>query len=158
MKDYPFQFYLSKARDLEKSRLRSLIRDSEQHRFIDRIQQAPRLILGRTDTRHHRATVSIQASDVHYCQPLAVLEFHHYTSFEVGMPTLTYETSRLLMPYGDGDNSREASEIYGYVPCEVVQEYIELMGGVRAYKGQFSEQGAIPLELSEEDISYYSLL
>lgn len=156
----PFQFYLSKARDLEKQRLRLQFGNELQPdklALVEKIQQSPRLVLGSKyidNGQAYNGTVSIQASEMHYCHPRETLEFHKYESFEVGFPTLGYFGERLLAPYGDaGEN--ETPDVYSYVPHDVLQEYIDTMQGIVGY----SVSGEVmPLEVTEEDITYYSLL
>lgn len=155
----PFQFYLSKARDLEKQRLREQYGNfSEKLLIIEKLQQSPRLILG-TKLRHDgqviNGTVSIQASEMHYCQPRETLEFHRYESFEIGFPTLGYFSKEILAPYGDSETN-DTPDVYSCVPCDVVQEYIDTLLGIVGFVSQGNI--AVPLEVTEEDMTYYSLL
>ena len=64
--------------------------------------------------------LSIQASRVHYSLPKT--DEGPYTHFEIGYPTMDLS---LLDPYAD-----EGSDVYGYVPLEVVEKILENAGGV----------------------------
>ena len=84
------------------------------------IQLSPRLILA------NGVSLSIQASEYHYCYPRETLPYSQYTEFEVGFPS---EEIEALMPYCDDcENPTEA--VYGYVPLEVLDAYITSVGGV----------------------------
>ena len=145
---------MSKARDLYKQSLADQCAggelDAEASGLIDMIQQAPKLALQEMiraeDGTWRHATVSIQASALHYCSPRAVLEFHHYISFEVGMPDIP-----LPAGYFSGD------DVYGYVPKETIQQYIDELGGIVGWVDDYSTGTISPLDLTDEEITYYSL-
>lgn len=153
----PFPYYLSKARDQERERLRALATNSEHFNMIARVQQAPRLILGNTAMLNRPNTVSIQASDMHYCEPRENLEFHRYSSFEVGFPCTAHNAGMMLSPWADEDTDGPTG-IYNKVPVDVLQRYVDYLGGIRGYISNYRERTVQPLHLTEQDISYYSLL
>lgn len=68
-------------------------------------------------------TLSVQASHTHYCTPRT--DTGPYSAVEVGYPTADPPDSWL--PYADGDEI--PSDVYGYVPVEMVREFIEMHGG-----------------------------
>lgn len=67
--------------------------------------------------------LSVQASSTHYCIP----RFDHttYTHVEVGYPTAIPPAS--WAKYADGEYPDTA--VYGYVPVELVREYVQAHGG-----------------------------
>lgn len=69
-------------------------------------------------------TMSVQASQLHYCTPRADGGWH--THFEVGFPT---EREELLMPYAEEPHAPTRT-VYGWVPAEVIDQVIEKHGGV----------------------------
>lgn len=155
----PFYYYMSKACDLERDILRLSMRNVHDKEALDRVyaftkyvQQCPRLTL----KSGANASVSIQASEHHYCTPRQKLEYKDYTHFELGFPSLAYFSDLLLRPYSD-TNHGEPTGIYINVPTEVVQEYVDTLCGIRGFISMF-DQKEYPLVLTDEDISYYSLL
>ena len=70
------------------------------------------------------AIVSVQASEWHYCTP----RNNHgpYTHVEVGYPSTN--PPDLWAVYADGEFP---SDVYGYVPVELVEQFIESHGGER---------------------------
>lgn len=66
------------------------------------------------------ATLSVQASEGHYCIPRN--NDGPYTAVEVGFPDP--KPPRSWRKYADGDSS-----VYGYVPVALVRRYIKLHGG-----------------------------
>jgi len=153
----PFPYYLSKARDQERERLRAWATEPEHFNMIARIQQAPRLVLGNTAMLSRPNTVSIQASNTHYCEPRETLEFHRYSSFEVGFPCTAHHAGKILEPWADEDTNGPTG-IYINVPVAAVQEYVDYLGGIQGYLSNYKENTIAPLHLTEQDISYYSLL
>lgn len=67
-------------------------------------------------------TLSVQASETHYCTPRT--DKGPYISVEVGYPTVT--PPETWAEYADGDYP---SDVYGYVPVEMVKQFIEAHGG-----------------------------
>ena len=64
--------------------------------------------------------ISIQASKFHYCLPCR--DFGPYTEVEVGYPSIKPD---------ELEKYREAgSEVYPYVPIEVLEELIAANGGI----------------------------
>lgn len=137
-----FPFYLSKARD----------RVREGYQDLSYIVQgqfafAPPLALGNmvlSDEGWRHARISIQASAGMYCCPRVTCEYHRYREFEVGFPDI----DSTLFGAGDGTG------VYGYVTQENIQEYINIHGGIIGY---YNEDVVVPLEVTQEDITYYSL-
>jgi hypothetical protein len=66
--------------------------------------------------------LSVQASHTHYCTPRT--NDGPYTTVEVGYPTAT--PPETWAEYADGDYP---SDVYGYVPVEMVKEFIDQHGG-----------------------------
>lgn len=91
--------------------------------YVDKFQQSPRLILA------NGVSLSIQASEYHYCTPRETLPYSQYTEFEVGFPS---EEIEALMPHCD-DCENPTETVYGYVPIEVLDAYIASVGGVTGY-------------------------
>ena len=79
-------------------------------------------------------TMSVQASEGHYCSP-RITGLGFYNSYEVGYPS---EAEPLLMPYVE-DASRPTSTVYGYVPAHVIADVIAKHGGIA---GSHEEQEA----------------
>ena len=69
-------------------------------------------------------TLSIQASKMHYSTPRE--DNGPYTHVEVGYPSVI--PPKTWAEYADGEYP--SSNVYGYIPIELVNEYIELHGGV----------------------------
>jgi hypothetical protein len=67
-------------------------------------------------------TLSIQASRLHYCRPRT--DDGPYTKVEVGYPDIDPPPS--WSEYADGEYP---SSVYGYVPIDLVREFIESHGG-----------------------------
>ena len=75
-------------------------------------------------------TMSVQASEIHYCSPRES-GLNHYDSVEVGFPSQREES---LMEYADDP---ENPIVYGWVPVEVVDAIINAHGGLK--KDYFAE-------------------
>ena len=71
--------------------------------------------------------LSVQASHNHYCSPRN--DFGPYTKVEVGYPSVA--PPETWARYFDGDWSPEAAcgSVYGYIPVELVREFILEHGG-----------------------------
>jgi hypothetical protein len=65
-------------------------------------------------------TLSVQASETHYCQPRS--DIGPYLSVEIGFPSVA-PRGRLL-EHIDGGDIDPTDTVYGYVPWDVVREYI----------------------------------
>ena len=80
------------------------------------------------------STISLQASEAHYCTPRN--DDGPYTHIEVGYPT--DKTGKpIIMPeswqdYADSDGS-SICFIWGYVPVELVEQYIASCGGRKTW-------------------------
>ena len=75
-------------------------------------------------------TMSVQASDTHYCSPQTRDEDAVYDDVEIGYPTRREE---LLIPYMDGneeDGTNPTDTAYGWVPALVVYKVIMKHGGI----------------------------
>lgn len=73
-------------------------------------------------------TVSIQASETHYCSPRLNLLCNQYTEFELGFPNRDMpELSQWLEGYG--------CDIYPYTPIEAIELMVNNNGGVVGYEG-----------------------
>lgn len=71
-------------------------------------------------------TVSVQASEYHYCSPRESGAWP-YASFEVGYPSAK---ERTLMKYAE-DKSRPTDTVYGWVPASVIEKIIIKHGGIK---------------------------
>ena len=67
-------------------------------------------------------TLSVQASKMHYCKPRT--NRGPFTHVEVGAASV--DPPKTWAEYADGDYP---SYVYGYVPVELVREYIDSHGG-----------------------------
>lgn len=79
-------------------------------------------------------SLSVQASEFHYCSP-RLNEINHwsdYSAVEVGFITdadgLEFTPPASWSEYADGDFP---SDVYGYVPTEMVKAFIEEHGGAK---------------------------
>lgn len=68
--------------------------------------------------------MSVQASSGHYCSPRQNQKV--YSSVEIGFPS---EEEMLIFEYAENKNGLTQT-VYGWVPCEVVDEVIEKHGGI----------------------------
>ena len=71
-------------------------------------------------------TLSVQASHTHYCAPRT--DTGPYFEVEVGYPSVAPPDSWREFFDGDWDKGPTDS-VYGYVPIELVREFIEAHGG-----------------------------
>jgi hypothetical protein len=71
-------------------------------------------------------TMSVQASEFHYCWPRKTLQNGHHTAFEVGFPN---QAEILLKPYAE-DWSKATQTVYGWVPADVLEEVVQKHGGI----------------------------
>lgn len=71
--------------------------------------------------------VSIQASQFHYCEPRN--DIGPYTSIEAGFPS--GEAPASWMKYAETQETPNET-VYGYMPVELVQDYIQLHGGMES--------------------------
>ena len=69
--------------------------------------------------------MSVQCNSANYCKPREDRSDFYYM-VEVGFPSSKPE---LIMNYAE-NSDKPTKSIYGYVPIELVQELIELHGGV----------------------------
>ncbi len=75
-------------------------------------------------------TMSVQASDTHYCFPKTRDENAVYDEVEIGYPSKREE---LLIPYMDGneeDGTNPTDTAYGWVPALIVYKVIMKHGGI----------------------------
>lgn len=71
-------------------------------------------------------TMSVQASEFHYCTPREYLEAGEYAAWEIGFPS---EKEDLIMGWVE-DHSNPTNTVYGYVPTAVIDAVIEKHGGL----------------------------
>ena len=71
-------------------------------------------------------TVSIQASNTHYCTPRFDLSFDSYAAYELGYPS---ENDDLIAAYADFPE-KAPDTVYGYVPSGIVAALIDKHGGI----------------------------
>lgn len=68
--------------------------------------------------------MSVQGSEFHYCSPRSLQKY--YFSMEIGFPS---QKEDLIMSYAEQpENPTET--VYGWVPCEVIDEVILKHGGI----------------------------
>lgn len=75
-------------------------------------------------------TMSIQASEGHYCSPRKTLPYSEYLEFEIGYPS---EKVELFMPYVEDENN-PTDTVYAHVPINVIEEVISKHGGIKEEK------------------------
>lgn len=71
-------------------------------------------------------TMSVQASEMHYCTPRETLLDGQYDDVEIGFPSAKEE---LLMKYAE-DIFEPTETVYAYVPVDVLEKVIEKHGGI----------------------------
>lgn len=69
-------------------------------------------------------SLSVQANHGAYCSPCR--NVGPWSQVEVGFPSATPE---LIMGYAE-DSDRPTETVYGYVPIELVEQLIDLHGGI----------------------------
>ena len=82
-------------------------------------------------------SMSVQASDGHYCNPRRNLPDGDYSTAEIGFPSAVEE---LISEYAE-DSSDLTETVYGYVPIEVVDAVIQKHGGISTGKETWGEKG-----------------
>ena len=70
-------------------------------------------------------TISVQASDFHYCSP-RINGADQYENVELGFPNMK---EPLIADYAE-DQDDLIHTVYGFVPIEVVNKLIEKHGGI----------------------------
>jgi len=68
--------------------------------------------------------MSVQGSSGHYCEPRKTQNW--YSKMEIGYPTR--EEISILKYAENKDNPTDT--VYGYVPCDIIQEIIDNHGGI----------------------------
>lgn len=72
-------------------------------------------------------TLSIQASNTHYCSPRKTLEdYNNFEEFEIGFPSAEVEE---IKEYAE-DSSNYTNTVYGWVPKNVIDSIVKSRGGV----------------------------
>ena len=69
-------------------------------------------------------TMSVQGSSGHYCS--ARFEQDYFFEMEIGFPSLEEE---IIMKYAENPDE-PTKTVYGYVPCEIIEQVIEKHGGI----------------------------
>lgn len=82
-------------------------------------------------------TVSLQASNFHYCSPREI-DCHEYYEIEIGFPS---EAEELWMEYAE-NKDEPTGTVYGYVPVELVLEVLNRHGGVVVSESSTDRVGA----------------
>lgn len=78
-------------------------------------------------------SLSIQASDGHYCSPRIDLDdYSEYNQFEIGFPSCHIDE---ISDRQDGSGDHTES-VFGYVSKEVIEALIEARGGVKGFASQ----------------------
>jgi hypothetical protein len=68
--------------------------------------------------------MSVQGSEFHYCQPRSTQNY--YSSMEIGFPN---QKEPLIMKWAEAP-AVPTESVYGYVPCNVIDEVIIKHGGI----------------------------
>lgn len=87
----------------------------------------PGLIEKRRIVLNNGGTVSIQASEFHYCIPRN--DIGPYSHVEVGFPRDCVISNEMLAFAEDSD--RPEHTVYAYTPVAVVKKFIEDNGGIK---------------------------
>jgi hypothetical protein len=72
-------------------------------------------------------TMSVQASEFHYCSPRRTLKSGDYRAWEVGFPS---KREPALLPYAEEKN-KPCKTVYGCVPTAIIEAVIERHGGLK---------------------------
>lgn len=72
-------------------------------------------------------SISVQASENHYCTPQISVFGLDYDEVELGFPS---EPDELINGYAE-DPSDYTDTVYGWVPMEIVEKLIEKHGGIK---------------------------
>ena len=72
-------------------------------------------------------TLSVQASETHYCAPRE--NQGPYLCVEVGFPSAEPLESWAKYFDGDWENSDRTDSVYGFVPIDLVREFVAMHGG-----------------------------
>jgi len=73
-------------------------------------------------------TLSIQASEVHYCTPrITMANGNVYTEVEVGFPS---DEEPDLMEYAE-EPDKPTETVYGYVPIDILDSVLLKHGGIK---------------------------
>ena len=73
--------------------------------------------------------LSVQASKTHYCVPREN-KLNHYYLVEVGFPSIKPPDTWEQYFEGIDFETNATSSVYGYIPIELVQEFIDDHGGI----------------------------
>jgi len=68
--------------------------------------------------------MSVQGSSGHYCSPRETQDW--YNEMEIGYPSAKEDD---LMPFAE-NSDEPTNTVYGYVPCEIIEEVIKRHGGI----------------------------
>ena len=71
--------------------------------------------------------MSVQASDACYYEPRANLADGNYSEWEVATKIAD---EAILLPFIEGEGGEETTNVYPYVPTEIILEVIEKHGGI----------------------------
>ena len=74
-------------------------------------------------------TMSVQASDTHYCCPRANLEDGNYSAWEVGFPN---KKDKKLLPFIEVEGGDPKKNVYPFVPTEIILDVIKKHHGLAA--------------------------
>lgn len=72
--------------------------------------------------------ISVQASEVHYCEPREDYPGIPYTRVECGYPSS--DPGEALKSFQEQPGRDPTDDVYPYVPMEIVEELIESHGGI----------------------------
>ena len=72
--------------------------------------------------------MSVQGNKGSYCTPRKTLDL--YLSMEIGFPS---EKENLIIDFAE-IKEQPTESVYGYVPCEIIQEVINKHGGIDLIK------------------------
>lgn len=74
-------------------------------------------------------SISIQASELHYCEPRTSEENTEYEKVELAYPSKKEE---MLLSYAE-DEDDPINSVYGYVPVELVDKILRKHGDIISY-------------------------
>lgn len=73
--------------------------------------------------------LSVKASSGHYCSPRS--DNGPYASVEVGYPSVEPPSTWAEYMEGNWETDNRIDTVYGYVPVDLVREFVRLHGGER---------------------------
>ena len=81
-------------------------------------------------------TVSVQASEYHYCYPRDNAIQQGYTDVELGFPS---EADELIDAYAE-EPGEPTKTVYGCVPIDIVEKLVEKHGGIKGPEKEHADR------------------